>query len=478
MGWLTDWTYRKSTTLSRASGTVTDYQMKLLVGESSGAAGEDVDCGGLCATDFDDLRFTTSDGETLLDYWIESITGTTPNQLATVWIEFDSIGTDATTFYMYYGNAGASAVSSGTATFLLFDHFDDASLNGTLWNTTGTVTEAAGTEVTITGSTSDLRSKTAYGANTAIRALSKNSDYGNAHNVSLEDDGLTNYCEIYAGTTYFNAQTCKATSYIDVATTVARDTSYHIFDVCRDSTTSVIYRIANTTYVTETTVAKIPIVDLNAKFRRWATGTTTVDWVLVRQWLVVEPTWGSWQAEEESSLSPSASPSVSPSTSPSLSPSASVSPSESPSISPSASVSPSISPSLSPSASVSPSISPSGSPSVSPSVSPSPVPEGDVTYTLHERIRLGKKHFVFTKIVFGANSYQSYPPGGIPVSETGLGLNSTLDALIFLESNADVYLYEWDRSANKIRIFSQARVELTNYTILTSTSLEVLGIGW
>ena len=134
--WLTGWDYRKSFTVSRPSGAVTDYQIKILVGESSGATGEDVDCGGHCASDFDDLRFTTSDGETLLDYWIESISGTTPNQLATVWVEFDSIGTDATTFYMYYGNAGASAASSGANTFIQFDDFewgndtDDISTSG------------------------------------------------------------------------------------------------------------------------------------------------------------------------------------------------------------------------------------------------------------------------------------------------------------------------------------------------------------
>ena len=113
MAWLSGYDYRKSVTLSRASGAVSNYQMKLLVGESSGATGEDVDCGGLCLSTFNDLRFTTSDGATLLDYWIESVTGTTPNQLATVWIEFDSIGTTATTFYMYYGKADASSVSNG-----------------------------------------------------------------------------------------------------------------------------------------------------------------------------------------------------------------------------------------------------------------------------------------------------------------------------------------------------------------------------
>jgi predicted GH43/DUF377 family glycosyl hydrolase len=110
MAWLTGWSYRKSITLSRAASAVTDYQMKLLVGESAGATGEDVDCNSYCQTDFGDLRFTNSDGTTPLSHWIESITGTTPNQLATIWIKFDSIGTGATTFYMYYGNAGRVAV--------------------------------------------------------------------------------------------------------------------------------------------------------------------------------------------------------------------------------------------------------------------------------------------------------------------------------------------------------------------------------
>jgi hypothetical protein len=125
------WSYRKSITLSRASGAVTNYQMKLLVGESSGAVGEDVDCAAHCKTDFSDLRFTASDGTTLLDYWIESISGATPNQLATIWINFNSIGIGATTFYLYYGFSGASAVSNGSDTFEFFDDFESYS-NGNL----------------------------------------------------------------------------------------------------------------------------------------------------------------------------------------------------------------------------------------------------------------------------------------------------------------------------------------------------------
>lgn len=102
--WLSGYSYRKSTTLSRASGVVTNYQMKLLVGESPGATGEDVDCNSHIQSGFHDLAFTTSDGVTTLNYWIESITGISPNQLATIWIKFDSIGVGATTFYMYYGS--------------------------------------------------------------------------------------------------------------------------------------------------------------------------------------------------------------------------------------------------------------------------------------------------------------------------------------------------------------------------------------
>lgn len=122
--WLDPWQYRKTVKLKRASGAVYSYPMKLLVGESSGAVGEQVDLNAKCKTDFSDLRFTGADGVTLLNYWIESISGVSPNQLATIWINFPFIDTADTTFYMYYGNAAASAVSSGVNTFDKFENFE------------------------------------------------------------------------------------------------------------------------------------------------------------------------------------------------------------------------------------------------------------------------------------------------------------------------------------------------------------------
>ena len=124
------WSYRKSFTYSHASGALTNYQQMIKVYYGSGSDGtESVDgmtagkvyTSSHCQTDFDDIRFTKSDGTTLLDYWLES---KTDSNNAIFWVELDSVGTGATTFYIYYGNAGASSSSSGSNTFIKFDDFE------------------------------------------------------------------------------------------------------------------------------------------------------------------------------------------------------------------------------------------------------------------------------------------------------------------------------------------------------------------
>lgn len=156
----------------------------------------------------------------------------------------------------------------------------------------------------------------------------------------------------------------------------------------------------------------------------------------------------------------------------------------SPSMSPSASPSPS--PSASPSKS--PSASPSKSPSASPSASPSPVAAGEVGYTLHDRQTIGKKHITHVAITFGG-TYDYYPDGGIPLTTLQLGMIRSVDSVVILESNGDALMYEWDRSANAIRIFyptqetgssaNRAGIEFTkNVTNLSATTLELEVIGW
>lgn len=121
--WLTDWTYRKRFRVTgTTAGAQTNYQVKLTVNRSSGTdSGTTVYLGTKCKADFSDLRFTSEDGETELDYWIESIVGT----VCTVWVELASIRANPLidNFFIYYGNASASDESSGDNTFLFFEDF-------------------------------------------------------------------------------------------------------------------------------------------------------------------------------------------------------------------------------------------------------------------------------------------------------------------------------------------------------------------
>ena len=119
MAWLEGWDYRKPITVTDENA---DFQSKILIGKTSDAVGEDVDCGGHIADDFDDLRFTAADGTTLLDYWIESIVDSGGTKLATVWVENNS--TPDTTLYMYYSGT-ETAVSSGDNTFPFLEYFDN-----------------------------------------------------------------------------------------------------------------------------------------------------------------------------------------------------------------------------------------------------------------------------------------------------------------------------------------------------------------
>ncbi len=76
--------------------------------------------------DFDDLRFTDASGTTSVPFWTERFTASTE---ATVWVQVPDLqGNDTANIFMYYGNAGASSVSSSTATFIAADDFEDGNI--------------------------------------------------------------------------------------------------------------------------------------------------------------------------------------------------------------------------------------------------------------------------------------------------------------------------------------------------------------
>jgi hypothetical protein len=99
-----------------------------------------------------------------------------------------------------------------------------------------------------------------------------------------------------------------------------------------------------------------------------------------------------------------------------------------------------------------------------------------VTYTIHDIHRVGRLKIAFVQIGFGS-AYDKYPSGGVPLTSGRMGMFD-VKAVIILESNGNTSLYEWDRSANTIRIFTEARVEgTTNVTDVAATVLECMVVG-
>lgn len=77
-------------------------------------------------SDFDDIRFTDTDGSTLLSHWMET---KTDNSSAVFWVKVPSVSSNSNkSIYMYYGNLAATSASSSSGMFSFFDDFSNSSL--------------------------------------------------------------------------------------------------------------------------------------------------------------------------------------------------------------------------------------------------------------------------------------------------------------------------------------------------------------
>ena len=105
------WAYRTAIPIDNTAGsTLTNYQLAVLFDA------KELSNNGQLQANAADLRFTDSDGTTLLNYWLETSTITRSTQ---VWVKVPSIpGGASKTIYMYYGNGGAISASSASSTFV------------------------------------------------------------------------------------------------------------------------------------------------------------------------------------------------------------------------------------------------------------------------------------------------------------------------------------------------------------------------
>ena len=129
VSWLnSSWQYRSAVTIANAGGTaLTGYQLNVVLG--SGFDFTKVQSNG------GDIRFTASDGVTLLPYWIESWNAGSSS--ASLWVKVPSIPAAGATVYLYYGNSSATSAANGFNTFDFFDDFSSGSIDTTKWTVGG-----------------------------------------------------------------------------------------------------------------------------------------------------------------------------------------------------------------------------------------------------------------------------------------------------------------------------------------------------
>ncbi len=312
VGSLSGWNNRKLKTINgTTTGAQTNYQMKLTIYNTSGSDTPGiVYLNGSTRSDFGDLRFTKSDGVTLLDYWIESYTS---GVSAVVWVEVDSIPASTADIYLYYGNPSTTSISNGASTFMFFDHFND--LNN--WSTDispnyGESLSASfsNSEVTITTSSSNSdprgsyaikKTSTAFSPNAAIRTRYRDNNaywypggfgfgvyppYQSANNVikGIYTHGQFNGVSAKNGTLAYSSGT-------------AYDNTYYIWDLIWTSNKTQLLRNGVSLW-SNTNSAAIPTVSLNLGMGDigqygggWSSTGMKADWILVRNCVNPEPAW-------------------------------------------------------------------------------------------------------------------------------------------------------------------------------------------
>lgn len=311
------WEFRKSHVISGSAGAGTNYQVRIVAHKGPGTDnGHDVYMGSNVLDNFGDVRFTASDGTTLLSYWLETGSLASGSQAA-FWVEVAAdLGTTQTIF-VYYGNSSATTTSDGAGTFILFDDFTGTTLDGAKWTKQngGTPSFASGL-MTISSNTVDPSKIIATGGpqtnNNAIGARFRvtggiNADERAGVGVRTTNSATpTGYNYLFRN---FSAGNLNTIQFLDdgiawgTATTFAwAKNTFYTMEAFHDGTTL----RGRTNYgtwssqagwTTRTGYLALNIGSFDA--------TTAWDWAFIRKCIASEPAHSTWGAQD-----PPSSPAV------------------------------------------------------------------------------------------------------------------------------------------------------------------------
>lgn len=309
--------YKIQITIEGQTGAGTNYQVPLFVGQSSSSTGDDFHLDGL-STDFPaakddggDFRFFAADETTPLDFWVESVSGSDPNQTALIWVKVSAdLGTNQN-IWLYF-NGGEGNDSDGAATFpAFFDDFPGAALDTNKWDEM----MSAGTgSIAVSSSVVTLTAQTNNGNRAIIQDSANYSFVGPGHavrslnNISQPTDGGQTFGFWETGNSnraYFigsftgSVTSLSARSSGSTTTVTSNWTrgSYSVKEVCWRSGNIDFYD--NGSAVSNSPVTtNVPSNTLGAAFQAnvgtgGAAATVAADWVLIRKYQQVEPAFDS-----------------------------------------------------------------------------------------------------------------------------------------------------------------------------------------
>ena len=93
----------------------------------------------------------------------------------------------------------------------------------------------------------------------------------------------------------------------------------------------------------------------------------------------------------------------------------------------------------------------------------------DLTYSIVHRDQAGNRKQVIVDVTMGDGT-DTYPSGGIPLTKAKMGLPNSLEGVNVMEEQAgDGFIYKYDASAEKIRMYQG------DYS--TSTDGELVELG-
>lgn len=118
---LSNFRYRKLINILPSDIELYNYQIYVKIGEARGSDDYDVQCAGNILNDFNDIRFTLEDGETLLSYFQEEISGEAPRRTACFWIKVPQVPLEGLKICVYYGNPQAKDLSNEQDVFEMED---------------------------------------------------------------------------------------------------------------------------------------------------------------------------------------------------------------------------------------------------------------------------------------------------------------------------------------------------------------------